>query len=88
MIDRLSSEGSIPPNSSLTGTICVFYDMNNTPSVYSMMHTAVVNPLEVPITDESFSNDLALSNFMFFFKNKKYFIFSDNFLFVSFLVYI
>ena len=70
MIDRLSSEGRIPQNSSLTGTICVFYDMNNTTSVYSIMHTAVVNPLEVPITDESFSNDLALSTCMYFSKTK------------------
>ena len=65
MIDRQSSEGSIPPNSSYLEP-CVFYDMHSTPSVYIIMHTSVVNPFEVPITDKSFSNDLALSTHMHF----------------------
>ena len=70
MIDRLSSEGKYSRKLQLTETICVFYDMHSKPSVYSTMHTVVVNPLEVPITYESFSNDLALSTGIYFQKQK------------------
>ena len=62
----------------------MFYDMHRTPSVYSIMHTSVVNPFEVPITDKRFSNDLALSTHVYFSKIFHYLRY--NFLFVSCLV--
>ena len=58
----------------------MFYDMHSTPSVYSIMYTSVVNPFEVPTTDKSFYNDLALSTHIYFSKTKSISLFEIIFI--------